>query len=255
MPMIPVSGPRPQPDSWPSSPGRLTPSLDDDYTSTDDDDLDLPSFHENPLTYFLTPAPAKDDELEFNFDFDAGIEDSSNPRDIVRSISPSTLDGLKRYNPKYKASDCAVLDDDEDDNEDYIRFKPQKSLPFGFEDYFDHPKHNSPQDTLSRSTEALLSPRAFHVGSPRGRPSKRFAPPRRSFPKRPQSLSIQRRHSWREPSPDVWSIEEEPEKETMSEMGMSVGDLQDAQEDKTQPIDIPAAKPKKIVRFILPAEE
>ncbi|KAI1505885.1 hypothetical protein F5X99DRAFT_174297 [Biscogniauxia marginata] len=241
-------------ESWPPSPSRLPPSLDDDGISTDDDDIDIPSSHENPLTYFLTPPTPKDDNLEFDFDFDAGIEDSNNPRGIVRSISPSTLDGLKRYKPRDKNRDCAILDDDEDDDddEDYIRFRPQTPLPFGFEDYFDRPKHST--ITTSQSADSLLSPTAFHVGSPRGRPVRRFAPPpRRALHARTWSLPLQRRHSWREPSPDVWSIEEEPEKETMSEMGLSIEDLEGA--EKTQPIDIPAAKPKKKVRFLLPARE
>ncbi|KAI0472147.1 hypothetical protein GGR56DRAFT_108923 [Xylariaceae sp. FL0804] len=244
------------PELLPPSPGHLPPSLDDDCASTDDDDLDMSSSHENPMAYFLSPATPKDDEdLEFEFNFDAGIEDSNKPKGIVRSISPSTLDGLKRYKPKTRAPDCAILDDDEDDGEDYIRFRPRKSLPIAFDDYFNHPGHASPSHT-SQTTEALLSP-TFHVGSPRGRQVKRFAPSRRSLKSRgrPRSLSLQRRHSWREPSPDVWSIEEEPEKETMSELGMSVENLDLGKEKKTQPIDIPAAKPKKKVRFVLPDEE
>ncbi|KAI1336129.1 hypothetical protein F5Y15DRAFT_212856 [Xylariaceae sp. FL0016] len=257
MPMSPVGSlSRVQLESLASSPGQLPPSLDDDCFSTDDD-LDLPSSHENPLTYFLTPATPKDEEMEFDFDFDAGIEDSNNPRDIIRSISPSTLDGLKSYKPRRKRSDCAVLDedDDDDDDEDYIRFQPKKSLPFGFEKYFDHPRHAYPTD-VSRTTEALLSPTAFHVGSPRGRATKRFAPSRRNIRRgRPQVQALQRRHSWREPSPDVWAIEEEPEKETMSELGLSMEDLVIGEEGKTRPIDIPAAKPKKKVRFIIPVKE
>ncbi|KAI0021851.1 hypothetical protein F4780DRAFT_250569 [Xylariomycetidae sp. FL0641] len=257
MPLLPAKPlARAEPDSWPmSSPTRCPPSLDDDCMSTDEEESDIPLAHENPLTYFLTPpTPQKDDDLEFDFNFDAGIEDSSHPREIVRSISPSTLDGLKRYKPKSKGRDCAILDDDDDDDEDYIRFQPRKALPFGFEDYFDRPRHMSPASPTTSASplaEASLSPTSFHVGSPRGRPAKRFAPPRR-FRNRPSAHTLQRRHSWREPSPDVWSIEEEPERETMSEMGLSTDTVDDG---TTQPIDIPAAKPKKKVRFVLPDEE
>ncbi|KAJ2981723.1 hypothetical protein NUW58_g6614 [Xylaria curta] len=247
---------------WPSSPSRMPPALDEDKDglSTDDEDIDSSARPENPLKYFLTPATPGDEELEFEFDFDAGIEDSNSPRHIVRSVSPSTLDGLKRYKAK-KEADCAILDDDDDDDdeEEYIRFNSQKSLPFGLDEYFDHPRHNSPHRALSRSAdEALLSPSSFHVGSPRGRLAKRFAPPprRATIRGRPTARTLQRRHSWREPSPDVWSIDEEPEKETRSEMGLSIEDLDDGREKKTQPIDIPAAKPrKKKVRFVLPVKE
>ncbi|KAJ1329179.1 hypothetical protein MN608_05912 [Microdochium nivale] len=247
-----------QADSWPASPGRVPPSLDDDCFTTDDDEGDMPLLRDdNPLTYFLTPATPKKEDLEFEFDFDAGIEDASQPRDFVRSISPSTLDGLKKYKPRGSQpsrSDCAILDDDEsdDDNEDYIRLLPSQPLPFGFETYFDQPRQ-----PLSKTAEALLSPPKFHVGSLNRRPSKRFAPPRRPFRGRAQTIALTRRHSWREPSPDVWSIDEEPERETMSEMGGSLESLADL--FKTQPIDIPDAKPaKKLVkkvRFILPTTE
>ncbi|KAI2471868.1 hypothetical protein F4781DRAFT_61704 [Annulohypoxylon bovei var. microspora] len=263
MPLLPTdTSIRGQPETtWPPSPSRLPPSLVDDTNydtnSTDEDELDAHWSHENPMMYFLTPPTPKEEELEFDFEFDAGIEDSNRPREIIRTVSPSTLDGLRKYKPKDRLADCAVLDDDEDsdsDDEEYIRFHPHghTSLPFGFEKFFDQTR---PTSTItSQTTEALLSPASFHVGSPGGRPSKRFAPPRR--PRGRSTIqSLQRRHSWREPSPDVYSIEEEPEKETMSERGLSVEDLIDYHEGKTQPIDIPAAKPRKKVRFVLPVKD
>ncbi|KAK7739821.1 hypothetical protein SLS62_011190 [Diatrype stigma] len=276
--------------SWPPSPSRQPPSLDEDNSTEDELDMPPPLLQEeDPLTYFLTPATPKNQEedLEFDFDFDAGIESSNRPRDIVRNVSPSTLDGLKKYKPKSqgqgqsqsKAPDCAILDDDDDDDddEDYIHFEPASSQPLGYDDYFlglprsskkrpGHNKNNYSSSSSSFNSELdHLSPASyFHVGSPRGRPAKRFAPPRRP-PGGSSSSShptLRRRHSWREPSPDVWSIEEEPEKETMSEMGMGLGlsapetlTLGPWGEKKTQPIDIPDAKPKKRVRFVLPVEE
>ncbi|KAJ8129745.1 hypothetical protein O1611_g3885 [Lasiodiplodia mahajangana] len=240
---------------WPSSPSRIPPALDEDKDglSTDDEDIDNSARLENPLKYFLTPATPGDDEMEFMFDFDAGIEDSNSPRHIIRSVSPSTLDGLRRYKARSKEADCNILEDEEDsddDEEEYIRFTSQKPLPFGLDDYFDHPRHSS------QTNDNLLSPSSFHVGSPRGRLAKRFTPPPRHVLRgRPTNRTLQRRHSWREPSPDVWSIDEEPEKETRSEMGLSIEDLDGDSEKKTQPIDIPAAKPRKKVRFMLPAKE
>lgn len=229
-------------ESWPPAAGRHPPSLDDD-NSTDDEELDVPLLQRDPLTYFLSPpTPTDEDEFEFDFDFDAGIEDSNNPREIVRSISPSTLDGLKKYKSKGHGTDCAILDDmDDDEEEEYVRLGASKTSPLGLPDLgIDRPR---PAGTTQSkiTTEALLSPASFHVGSPR-----------RPFQGRSRSLSLQRRHSWREPSPDVWSIEEEPAKETMSEMGLS---HHLDEEKKTQPIDVLAAKPKKKVRFILPVKE
>ncbi|KAI1648596.1 uncharacterized protein F4817DRAFT_59261 [Daldinia loculata] len=258
MPFLPTStSMRDQSEpSWPPSPSRLPPSLEDDTNSTDDDEPDAQWSNVNPMMYFLTPPTPKEEDLEFDFEFDAGIEDSTKPREIIRTVSPSTLDGLRKYKPRDKMADCAVLDDnedDDDDDEDYIRFHPHghTSLPFGFEKFFDQTRPSS--TVTSQTTESLLSPAAFHVGSPK-RTVKRFAPPRRPLRGRSPRQSLQRRHSWREPSPDVYSIEEEPEKETMSEMGLSVEDLTDDQE-KTRPIDIPAAKPRKKVRFVLPVKD
>jgi hypothetical protein len=248
---------------WPSSPSQIPPALDEDRDclSTDDEDIDGSTRPENPLKYFLTPATPGDDELEFDFDFDAGIEDSNSPRHIVRSISPSTLDGLRRYKARSKQADYDMPGDDgnddgdDDDDEDYIRFTSQRSPPYGLDDYFDHPRHGSPRHGVSQTNDALLSPSSFHVGSPTSRLAKPFSPPpRRAIRGRPMSRTLQRRHSWREPSPDVWSIDEEPEKETRSEMGLSLENL-GARQEKTQPIDIPAAKPRKKVRFVLPVQE
>ncbi|KAI1827856.1 hypothetical protein F4861DRAFT_292165 [Xylaria intraflava] len=247
----------------PSSPSRFPPALDEDRDglSTDDEDFDSAPRPENPLKYFLTPATPENDEMEFEFDFDAGIEDSNSPRRIIRSVSPSTLDGLRRYQSKRKDASCAILDDDDvdsdsDDGEEYIRFTPHKPLPLSLDSYFDRPRHSPPHNVASRTTDALLSPSSFHVGSPNGRLAKRLAPLPRRLPRgRTPGLSIRRRHSWREPSPDVWSIEEEPEKETMSEMGLSIEDLDDGMEKKTRPIDIPATKLRKKVRFVLPVKE
>ncbi|KAI0852557.1 hypothetical protein F5Y00DRAFT_175326 [Daldinia vernicosa] len=249
--------------SLPPSPSRLPPSLEDDTNSTDDDELDAQWSNENPMMYFFTPPTPKEEDLEFDFEFDAGIEDPTKPREFIRTVSPSTLDGLRKYKPRDKIkTDCAVLDDnedddddnedDDDDDEDYIRFNHHghTSLPFGFERFFDQTRSSS--TVTSQATESL-SPTAFHIGSPK-RTVKRFTPLRRSPRGRWPRQSLQRRHSWREPSPDVYSIEEEPEKETMSEMGLSVEDLSDDQE-KTRPIDIPAAKPRKKVRFLLPVTD
>ncbi len=63
-------------------------------------------------------------------------------------------------------------------------------------------------------------------------------------------------HSWREPSPDVWSIEEEPDAEHEGDMDDSI--VQDGREAKVaraHMVDVAAAKPKKRVRFLLPARE
>ncbi|KAI8307313.1 hypothetical protein K4K61_003672 [Colletotrichum sp. SAR11_59] len=237
MPHTPTSPSRR--DSWPPTQVRLMPTTPKDYPSLDDID-------EDPLTYFLTPAPdLEEDEDGDMMDFDAGIEDSS-PREIVRSVSPSSLDGLNKSKgrtspPVPDLSDLATPE--EDDEEDYIRFAPQGfCVRFSLRDFtIDGVK---PKRSKTHP-DALLSPS-------RGR-----TPVRPAGRGRQHSVSFRHRqqHVWREPSPDVWSIEEETEEELLSELGSSIGAVSDMEEDAHMGKDVEAAKPKKKVRFLLPSKE
>ncbi|KAK1654907.1 hypothetical protein BDP81DRAFT_457601 [Colletotrichum phormii] len=246
-------------DSWPPTLVRLAPTIPKDYPSLDDID-------EDPLTYFLTPAPDLEEEDEDDMtmmDFDAGIEDDSE-REIVRSVSPSSLDGLNKSKSRSKSppvpdlSDLATPDKD-DEEEDYIRFAPQGfMIPFSLRDFaIDGLK--SMAKSKSRPSEpsdnnVLLSPSSF--------------PPTRGRQRTTSYRHHRPQHVWREPSPDVWSIEEETEEELLSEMGSSVGavsDLEHDTEDETEEDaaatypdksgDVQAAKSKKKVRFLLPSLE
>ncbi|KAL2162831.1 hypothetical protein VTH06DRAFT_6667, partial [Thermothelomyces fergusii] len=67
------------------------------------ENLNLADMGEDPLIYFLTPAPpsyAADDDVDFDMDFDAGIEDAKHPPPIIRSVSPSSLSRLSRGPPR-----------------------------------------------------------------------------------------------------------------------------------------------------------
>lgn len=240
--------------------------------------LDLSYVDKDPLNYFLTPAPSSDDEAVDVMDFDAGIEDAKHPAPIVRSVSPSTLDGLSRLGarpptpPRGPGSPSPELDmdmaptpeeeeDDDDDGEEYLRLGGSLPLclPFSLRDFAAmRAKGRRERESKAGNNGLLLSPAPLHAGhssSARGRSAHRPGPrpivagsvkgrlrgmglaPSRSSP-----------HAWREPSPDVWSIEEEPEQEDgggdMGEDGRKAG-----------AIDIAAAKPRKKVRFVLPARE
>ncbi|OLN97505.1 hypothetical protein CCHL11_01292 [Colletotrichum chlorophyti] len=235
-------------DSWPPTLVRLAPTIPKDYPSLDDID-------EDPLTYFLTPAPDLEDADEDAemMDFDAGIEDN-NPREIVRSVSPSSLDGLNKSKgrkspPVPDLSDLATPDT-EDDEEDYIRLAPHGfPVPFSLRDFtIDGVKSKS----RTKVVDERLSPPSFPPTRPR-------APTHPAGRGRQRGVSSRHRqhHVWREPSPDVWSIEEETEDEILSEMGGSINAGSDV-EDAAKAImgkDIEAAKPKKKVRFLLPATE
>lgn len=241
-------------DSWPPTQVRLRPTV-----STKDDPLpSLDDIDEDPLTYFLTPAPdIHDDDLDQDMmDFDAGIEDSNHPHEVIRSVSPSTLDGLRKpgcrpaspETPSEIATPC-----DDDDDEDYIRFSPGKNGLLSLQDLFLNSSRSRPKSpAFGQSTNTHLSPANSQLRG-RGRGRGRHGQSRHSPRYRNGQL-------WREPSPDVWSIEEETEEELMSDMMSDVGssvaarsDIGDYDENgENGGVKIP--KTKKKVRFLLPAK-
>ncbi|RDA89127.1 hypothetical protein CP532_2204 [Ophiocordyceps camponoti-leonardi (nom. inval.)] len=239
-------------DSWPPTQVRLNPPM---VKACSDPRPLLEDIDDNPLTYFLTPSPDGDMDVfgDDDMDFDAGIEDAAHPRAIVRSVSPSSLEGLRKSQAGASSpdldSDLPSTDDDDDDDE-YVRFSPPRSMSSRFA-----PLRNLAIDGLklrARSPPVFgngLAPSASYPGLPRGKAdaarAQRGGRPSRSAQVRPRPT----RRLWREPSPDVWSIEEETEEELLkSEM---VGDRREG----AAAVEQKAAKPKKRVRFLLPARE
>ncbi len=248
-----------------------------------EEEPDLSLIDDDPLTYFLTPPPSGDDNslgdddaVLMDFDFDAGIEDAKHPAQIMRSISPSSLEGLSlppprpptppRSPPARLSPDLESATDDDDDNEEYIHYGTGRFHTL-LKD-FAALKTRKTAKTKAAGAESL-QPAVATLGygpasSLRGRPTARLAGPRHGGPRgRPRTFPARRRspHAWREPSPDVWSIEEETEEELNSEMGssMSAEDMASRrkadEENKRMNINPSAAKPKKKVRFVLPAKE
>lgn len=220
----------------------------------------LEDIDDNPLTYFLTPTPGDDVAGVGDDDmvFDAGIEDASQPRDIVRSVSPSSLEGLGKPKACAASPDLdsdGLTDDDDDHHHHYIRFSPGSPSRLA-------PLRNIAIDGLrlrtaspvhGRAADGLLSPASYPAPRTRGRSSVRTqrVGQARSVSARPRPGRL-----WREPSPDVWSIEEGTEEDMMRsqtagkgcESGSGAGEAR-AADKKT------AVKPKKRVRFLLPARE
>lgn len=296
MPLSPLT--RTRRDSWPPTQIRLNPILSGD---DEDDDSTNTEMEHNPLAYFLSPAPSVEDMDIADYDdddmmeFDAGIEDPTHPREPVRSVSPSSLlDGLARPPPpqpsrKSTSSPEPELSDgpgpyDDDSEEEYIRFRhprhvfglPLSLLDFTIDGLKSKPKTGTsrPAITTTASAPAIPTAAGFYSGSKtdnhllapgaagtRGRtPSARP----RSARGRTRSLEARRRprHLWREPSPDVWSIEEETEEDVRSDAGDYASPVahEEEEEDSSMVIEphiiqVPAAKPRKRVRFVLPAEE
>ena len=276
---------------------RLPNSLEHGGGDKMDEDGDLSLIDDDPLTYFLTPAPAFDDDDDdqdaamMDFDFDAGIEDAKHPPQIVRSVSPSSLDGLALppprpptppRSPPARLSPDPESTTDEDDDEEYIRFGTGRlhtlGIPFTLRDFATLKARKAAKSKAAAAVATTTSlvpppspPSALHAPtaiSARGRPAARFGSsplgPRyggggggtargrpRSFPSRRRSP-----RAWREPSPDVWSIEEETEEDVNSEMDRRAAAEEATVDttDKNTP-EVVTVKPKKKVRFVLPVKE
>ncbi|PFH55483.1 hypothetical protein XA68_18193 [Ophiocordyceps unilateralis] len=239
-------------DSWPPTQVRLNPSM---MKACSDPRPLLEDIDDNPLTYFLTPSPGGDLDTfgDDDMDFDAGIEDATHPRTIVRSVSPSSLEGLRKSQASASSPDLdsdVPSTDDDDDDDDCGRFSPPRSVTFRFA-----PLRNLAIDGLRLrarsppvSGNGLLSS-ASYPGLPRGKAdaavrAQRGGRPSRSAQVRPRPT----RRLWREPSPDVWSIEEETEEEVLK------SETADGQKEGPA-VEQKSAKPKKRVRFLLPARE
>ncbi|TFA99828.1 hypothetical protein CCMA1212_008072 [Trichoderma ghanense] len=251
-------------ESWPPTQLRLSPAMS--IKKRPDAAAEprplLEDIDDNPLTYFLTPIPADDDNADIDemdlddvdlMDFDAGIEDASQPCEAVRSVSPSSLEGLRKPDggarPASPEYDSDALTTDDDDDEDYIRFSPSSPSSSMLSPLRDLAveglrfRAKSPMFGLANDT--FLYPGSMSVPAPsssgrrgRGRTNSRGST-RHHMQTRSLSARVRDNHLWREPSPDVWSIEEETEEELMSDAG----------------VDGKAAKPKKKVRFVLPEKE
>ena len=233
-------------DSWPPTQMRL--NLSAPGKNSEPRPL-LEDIDDNPLTYFLTPAAENDaGDIDDDMDFDAGIEDSSHPREIVRSVSPSSLEGLSKLKGRGTSPDFDSdgLTTDDDDDEDYIRFSPgsPSRLTALRNIGIDGLRLRTQSPVFGTSANGLLSAASYPAPQARGRTYARAR-----FVGQTRSVSARSRpgHLWREPSPDVWSIQEEPEEDVM--LSTETDGTKEAEVQKL------AAKPKKKVRFLLPTKE
>ena len=263
-------------DSWPPTQIRIDHG--------DFHDVDLSGIDQDPLTYFLTPTPnadmVGDDDMDFDMDFDAGIEDTKHPAPIVRSVSPSSLGGLSLPPPRPptppRSSSTPELDFDAypspDDKEEYMHLaaaafnlpvlrlkdltkKPKmRSRPSSNSNSRPSSRLDNYRDSHSSRTDYDLpltppSPSYSHMAN-RGRPVTRPSP--RTGMTRPFRRSP---HSWREPSPDVWAIEEETDEELLHDGEMGEQKYAGARNIESPSSSKASSKGKKRVRFALPFEE
>lgn len=287
-------------DSWPPTQVLLRSSIEPPDADAEIDDLDLSYLDKDPLSYFLTPpAPyteEEDDDDLADDAYDAGIEDATHPPPIVRSVSPSTLDGLKRPEarpptPPLPSSGAAgraspspdpdvdmlptpEYTTDDDNREEYIRLDRGApplllGLPFSLRDFAAAKsrmacgRKGSAREPKT-AAEGLLSPTSQPHASARGRsafrpgsrPVNAAPPPAAKTAVRYRGVPAGRSspRAWRGPSPDVWSIEEEPEEEMVEEKARGGEGVRKRSEGAA--VDgAKAAKPRKKVRFVLPPRE
>ncbi|KAG6003986.1 hypothetical protein E4U21_001526 [Claviceps maximensis] len=228
----------------------------------------LEDIDQNPLTYFLTPTDMDHDVNDFGADemlFDAGIEDNSHQRDFVRSVSPSTLDGLSKVRAKAVSPDfdSDAITTDEEDDDDFVRFPPlrtsfltplRRSFRRRLSAENPPPRSESPLSDRDTNADFGNSPAPFSVpsfsspSSSAPRATSRGGPPQpraRSYSAGsklpPRALRL-----WRQPSPDVWSISEETEDDLLvMQTSARISDRPQAA----------VTKSKKKVRFLLTPRE
>jgi hypothetical protein len=169
-------------DSWPPTIIRLH----------EEEPENLDNIDEDPISFFLT-SPEDIDEFLDDEDLSAGIEtpESKSP---VREVSPSTLQRLP-------------LEDSEE-------FDFGLAVPMTLKDFTT--KHTSGRKSRAgqRSEDSLkgLGIAIPEFSATRGRAKVRLTPTRSGRGRgQTRSLSARRPQSWREPSPDIWTIKEERE--------------------------------------------
>ncbi|KOS17249.1 hypothetical protein ESCO_006405 [Escovopsis weberi] len=274
---------RPRQESWPPTQVRFSPSLAFKKRSKGGLRPLLEDIDENPLTYFLTPMDCDDMSLGLDDNdmyFDAGIEDASQPREAIRSLSPSSLEGLRKSSSRAMSlldfdSDVPTTDDDDDEEYySYSHFSPSPSPSLspststtGFSPlrdaatsvhgfHFDsrRPMLFGPTPHAPRQMQVAPSSSAASTSTPasssrRGRPSARTPRWQGRGPAATLSARSRPNHLWREPSSSVWSIEEETQEELMSEASSDAGF------DSSEEVRKVTKTSKKKVRFVLPIKE
>jgi len=178
-------------DSWPPTVVRIR-----------DDETEEDAIDEDPFSFFLTSPEDIDDFLDE--DLSAGIETPDSSHSPVREISPSALQR-------------APLPEQESDDEDDDSFG--LAMPLSLKDFTR--KHSSSNGRKSRAGQrndslkglGIVLPPNAEFSASRGRAKVRLTLPPRNGRGRGQtrSLSARRPQSWRMPSPDIYSIQEERE--------------------------------------------
>lgn len=165
---------------------------------------------ENPFSYFLE-APSLDD-YDDSFDLSAGIEGSSTPPNPeIRSVSPS--DFIGRREEKVLLEERRLKRERAREREERLQVEEENR---GLAGWLGIDAPLSLRDFTDRQSRKRRAGGPPSPSTQRGRGVVRLTPShRRSGRVRSRSASVPKRHSWREPSPEIGSI---PELEEVDEM-------------------------------------
>jgi hypothetical protein len=178
-------------DSWPPTIIRLR----------DEEEENLDNIDEDPISFFLT-SPEDIDEFLDDEDLSAGIETPDSSHTPVREVSPSTLQRIPL---------------EADDDETFGLAMPMTLKDFTI-------KQTSGRKSRAGTRSDELTGLGININIPefsatRGRPKVRLTPSRSGKGRgQTRSLSARRPQSWREPSPDIWTIKEERESDDEAKM-------------------------------------
>jgi len=224
-------------NSWPPTILRLH---EDDIAGIEDEDIDV-----NPFAYFLTSPEDIDDDAE---DLSAGIESDDDITPPVRTVSPSSLqrNSIESESDSYHPQDIAR----------------GFAVPLSLQDFTDAHLPDKKDQVARSKREVSMAPGSQVPQVPRapalrGRRTIRMTPTQKGRGRgQTRSLSAGRPHSWREPSPDVWSIPEGDEDAAEDDIPVLRLDLDDeeasAKATNEQATTAPEKKLKKKVRWALP---
>lgn len=175
-------------DSWPPTILRI---------GDEDRDDETPPIDRNPFSYFLTPPEELD--MDLGEHFDAGIESSDTPAE-TRHVSPSSV---QHHPVKEQNDDIPLLERDF-----------SLAIPMTLREFTERQNLRAAAAEAERHRRPSPPSRkhSSSLAASRGRSQYRIATLRAKGRIQTRSLPIFKRpHSWREPSPEVYSIPEERE--------------------------------------------
>lgn len=241
MPQTPTRHPA---DSWPPTQLRIDPNSIEESSASS---LGM------PLTYFITPTHHGDSSL---LDLSAGTGGGPTKKPVLRDISTESLVQARGYRERpqdqERASPPLLSEHSSDsDDEDYVRFPPG-----GLEIL----RCTDDARKAARKKGDKTGKQGFirHTSPPSGRDRGRA--PKRDENGAARSQGSGRQRAWRQPSPYVWSINEEREEAGGKDVRRKSvsGRLAPRVIQPEEPVDekeVEERLRKRKVRFVLPAKE